>query len=469
MTEGLASATESLCPVCLRRIPARREMEGDDAYLVRTCPEHGTFRTRFWHGPPGLLGWGREKTPGTPPPTQTSVAQGCPFDCGLCPDHAQHTCTAVFEVTGRCNLGCPICFASSGEGAGPDPDLDALDWRFRQAFQATGPANVQISGGEPTVRDDLPRIVTLARRAGYNFIQVNTNGLALAEQPDLAKKLADAGTDSVFLQFDGVDDTAHRMLRGRDLTAVKLTAIDRLAAARIGVVLVPTVVAGVNLDQVGDILRLAISRAPAVRGVHFQPVGSFGRYPWDDGQTARVTLPELMTALETQTGGMVQTQDFHPPCCEHSLCSFSASFTLDGKGGLGPVWTGPSSCCTPPSASPLARPQESDAHHAPIPADEGARQSKSFVARQWGPAPEPDIDLAPKANLLADDFTRFLERASVSRRFSISAMGFQDIWTLDLERAKGCCIHIVDEKARLIPFCIYNLTAPDGRTLYRGR
>ena len=467
MADGITEPTESLCPVCLSRIPARREIIGDDGFLVRTCPEHGTFRTRFWHGPPGLVGWGREKTPGAPPPRQTEVDQGCPFDCGLCPEHAQHTCTAVFEVTGRCNLGCPVCFAAAGDGAPPDPDLDALDRRFRAAFAATGPANVQISGGEPTVRDDLPQIVTLARRAGYGFIQVNTNGLALADDPELAKRLADAGTDSVFLQFDGVTDAVHRKLRGRDLAASKLAAIDRCAAARIGVVLVPTVVAGVNDDQVGDIIRLAVSRAPAVRGVHFQPVGSFGRYPWRSGNDARVTLPELMTALERQTGAMVRAEDFHPPCCEHSLCSFSASFTLDGKGGLGPVWTGPSACCTPPPASPLARPAGEDVYHAPIRADEGSRQSKSFVARQWGPPPAPDPEV--KAKPLADDFSRFLERASLSRRFSISAMGFQDIWTLDLERAKGCCTHVVDARARLIPFCLYNLTAPDGRTLYRGR
>jgi len=250
------------------------------------------------------------------------------------------------------------------------------------------------------------------------------------------------------------------------LADIKRTAIERCAAARIGVVLVPTIVAGINLDQVGDIIRFGVSRAPAVRGVHFQPVGSFGRYPWHNGNEARVTLPELMTALERQTDAMVRVEDFHPPCCEHSLCSFSASFTLDGKGGLGPVWTGPSSCCTPP-ASPLARPATADVYHAPIRADEGSRQSKSFVARQWGPPPAPEP--ASPTKVQADDFSRFLERASLSRRFSISAMGFQDIWTLDLERAKGCCIHVVDARARLIPFCIYNLTAPDGRTLYRGR
>jgi uncharacterized radical SAM superfamily Fe-S cluster-containing enzyme len=463
MREPYREPTGSLCPVCLRRLDATREIVGEDGYLVKTCPEHGTFRARFWHGPPGLVGWNRPKVPGEPPRRQTAGDRGCPFDCGLCPEHGQHTCTAVFEVTGRCNLGCPVCFAGSGQAAGPDPSLDALDRRFQAAFEATGPANVQLSGGEPTVRPDLPDIARAARRAGYAFIQVNTNGLALAEDPDLAKRLAGAGVDSVFLQFDGATDDVYRTLRGRELLAVKLAAIDRLAAAGIGIVLVPTVVAGVNDRQVGDLLRLAVSRAPAVRGIHFQPAGSFGRYPWSAGDAARFTLPELMTALERQTRGMITVDALHPPCCEHSLCSFSATFLLDGQGGLGPVWAGAASCCAPKPASPLAR-QPSAESTAPIRADEGSRQAKAFVARQWGPPPVDTPSPGP-----ADDFSRFLEKAGPAKRFSVSAMGFQDAWTLDLERARGCCIHVVTAEARLIPFCLYNLTAADGRTLYRER
>jgi 7,8-dihydro-6-hydroxymethylpterin dimethyltransferase len=459
MPEPYFEPTQSLCPVCLRRLDARREIVGEDGFLVKTCPEHGTFRARFWHGPPGPAGWNRPKVPGTPPPRQTAADRGCPFDCGLCPEHGQHTCTAVFEVTGRCNLGCPVCFAGSGVDAGPDPGLDEMARRFEAAFAATGPANVQLSGGEPTVRADLPDLVKAARRAGYAFIQVNTNGLALAEDPDLAARLAEAGLDSVFLQFDGVTDDVYRRLRGRDLLAVKLAAIERLAAAGIGIVLVPTVVAGVNDGQVGDLTRLAVSKAPAVRGIHFQPAGSFGRYPWSAGDDARYTLPELMTALEGQTRGMVTIQALHPPCCEHSLCSFSATFLLDGKGGLGPVWAGTASCCSPP-ASPLARQPAA----APIRADEGSRQAKDFVARQWGPPPPETIAPGP-----VDDFARFLEKSGPSKRFSVSAMGFQDAWTLDLERARGCCIHVVTPRARLVPFCLYNLTAADGKPLYRER
>ncbi|EHJ48624.1 Radical SAM domain protein [Solidesulfovibrio carbinoliphilus subsp. oakridgensis] len=442
--------TASLCPICLRRVAARRETDGLDGYIVKDCPEHGEFRTRFWHGPPGIAGWNRPKVPGAPPPVLTESRLGCPHDCGLCPEHGQRTCTALFEVTGRCNLACPVCFARSGEAPAPDPTVGALADRFARIFAATGPVNVQLSGGEPTVRADLPAVVAACRAAGFAFVQVNTNGLALARDPGLARRLADAGLVSVFLQFDGTTDDVFATLRGAPLLAEKLAAIDRCVAAGLGVVLVPTIVPGVNDGQLGDIVRLARSRAPGVRGVHFQPASSFGRYPWESGAGERVTLPDLMRGLEAQTGGMIRAEDFHPPGCEHSLCSFSQPYLLDGEAGLVPAAGQAASCCSPAPA--------------PIAADEGARRAKGFVARQWAAPTFP-----PKEGGPMDDFDRFLADAATSRRFTLSAMAFQDAWTLDLERTRGCCIHVATADNRLVPFCLYNLTATDGTTLHRGR
>jgi len=446
-------STDSLCPVCLRRVPARREMDGADGYIVKECPEHGEFRTRFWHGPPGLGGWSRPKTPGAPPPALTETRLGCPFDCGLCPQHGQHTCTALFEITARCNLACPVCFASAGHNPPADPPLADLAALFARVFAAAGPVNVQLSGGEPTVRADLPDVVAACRAAGFAFVQLNTNGLALAHDAALAQALAKAGLSSVFLQFDGTTDDVYRTLRGVSLFAVKCRAIDHCVAAGLGVVLVPTVAPGVNDGALGDIIRFARERAPGVRGVHFQPASSFGRYPWGDGAADRVTLPELMTGLEAQTGGMIRAADFHPPGCEHSLCSFSQPYLLDGEFGLRPAPNTGGACCTPPSAPPR-----------PIAADEGARRAKAFVARQWAAPASPDADALARP---MDDFDRFLAEAATSKRFTISAMAFQDAWTLDLERTRGCCIHVVTPDARLVPFCLYNLTSANGRALYR--
>jgi uncharacterized radical SAM superfamily Fe-S cluster-containing enzyme len=444
----MITATESVCPVCLARLPAYREQDGDDGWLVRTCPEHGLFRTRYWHGPPGPQGWDRPKIPkpGTEP-IGAAPGPGCPYVCGLCPEHHQRTCTVVLEVTGRCNLGCPVCFADAGSAA-PDPGLAEIAARLVQARGKAGPANLQLSGGEPTMRADLPDIVAAAKAAGFPFVQLNTNGLALAADPALARRLAAAGLDSVFLQCDGVSDAAHTALRGRPLARDKRAAMEACCAAGLGVVLVATLVPGVNVAEVGDLVRLAASLAPGVRGVHFQPAACFGRYPGDGSVAPRLTLPELMAALEAQTGGELRAADFHAPCCEHSLCSFSASFVVAPDGRL--AVSGGGSCC--------------DTGAAPIPAEDGARQSMAFVARQWGPA-----KAAPEPAAIRDDFDRFLAAAASRPKISVSAMAFMDAWTLDLERARGCCIHVAVPDGRLIPFCLYNLTATNGTALYRQK
>jgi uncharacterized radical SAM superfamily Fe-S cluster-containing enzyme len=348
------------------------------------------------------------------------------------------------EVTWRCDLGCPVCFASSGKAAPPDPSVDALARLFDRVHAASGYCNVQLSGGEPTVRDDLPALIRLGKDKGFPFIQLNTNGLRIAREPGYAAILARAGLDSVFLQFDGTVDTIHSALRGRPLHEDKLSAIRALSEAGIGVVLVPTVVPGVNDHDLGTILRLAAAHSPGVRGVHFQPVSYFGRYPSspDDGQ--RITLPELMRLLEKQTDGTVRAMDFVPPGCEHSHCSFHANYVVTESGGLQKLSSG-GSCCPP------------------RPASEGADKAKSFVKRQWASPGTPlPMDTRP------DALDAFISRAA-THTLAVSAMAFQDAWSLDLERLKGCCIHVVAPDGRLVPFCAYNLTAMDGSTLYRGK
>ncbi len=446
MPSGEPGQTQSLCPVCLRALPARRVERGRDVFLERTCPEHGPFSVRVWHGEPALSTWRRPKIP-TPPNPGGASGLGCPRDCGLCPEHGQHTCTALLEVTARCNLSCHVCFARSGEAPPPDPGLEVLRARLELLRQQAGACNLQISGGEPTVRGDLPLIVEAARRAGFPFVQLNTNGIELAREPGLASTLAASGLDSVFLQFDG-SDAACLALRGKPLLDVKLEAIRACGRAGLGVVLMPTLARGVNTDQVGDILRLGIALAPVVRGVHFQPVAAFGRHPWDAGG-AGPTLPEVLRALEEQGGGLVRASDVHPPGCEHAMCSFSGTFLLNDRGGLDPMPQAGGGCDC-----------------APAPASEGAAKSRAFTARQWAAAPPAPEPASPG---LADDFDRFLARAGAHRRFSISCMAFQDAWSVDLERLRGCCIHVAAPDGRLVPFCAYNLTASDGTPLYRGR
>ncbi|MFZ0611022.1 MAG: radical SAM (seleno)protein TrsS [Desulfobacterales bacterium] len=453
--------TESLCPVCLRRIPAERVDHDGQVLLEKTCPDHGEFKTVIWNGPPHLKEWRRPKTPAPVQPGRKETSHGCPFDCGLCREHRQRSCTVLLEVTRRCNLRCPVCFADARPDADRDPGLDEIrDW-YRIARKMAPGSNIQLSGGEPTLRDDLPDIVAEGRACGFGFIQLNTNGIRLANDAGYVKALKDAGLASVFLQFDGTDDAVHLELRGRALTDVKRRAIAACAACGIGVVLVPTLVPGVNTDQIGALLRLAIDLSPAVRGVHFQPVSYFGRCPPPANNGARLTLPELMRALEHQGAGMIRAADFHPPGCENAWCSFHAEYLTLPGGGLRRLG-----------------PPASKSHFCPsVPAAEGARRAIAHVARQWAGTndctaePGPSSTATPGGGKDSLDGERmrlddFLDRAR-AHTFSVSAMAFQDAWTIDLERLRDCCIHVLDPRYGLVPFCAYNLTARDGKAFYR--
>ncbi len=435
----------SVCPVCLRAIPAHHESQGGNTYLVKECPKHGLFRTVVWRGEPDMNKWSREKIPSRPKTPMASVQDGCPFDCGLCPEHRQHTCTAIIEITWRCDLGCPVCFASAGVHTPPDPTVDEIGTLLDRVMEASGPCNIQFSGGEPSVRENLPELIALAKEKGFLFVQLNTNGLRAAREIDFARRLSEAGLDSVFLQFDGTEDSIHQILRGRPLVEEKYLAVERFSEAGIGVVLVPTVVPGVNDHNLGGIIDFAVSNSPGVRGVHFQPVSYFGRYPDHPTDDQRITLPEVMSRLEEQTGGAIGLDDFLPPGCEHSRCSFHANYLVTEQGELKRMSARRTACnCSPQLA------------------EEGANKAKSFVRRQWA-VPEERPLIAHKP---LDDLDRFLARAA-THALAVSGMAFQDAWTLDLERLRGCCIHVVSPEGRLVPFCAYNLTAANGRTLYR--
>lgn len=438
--------TYSLCPDCLRVLPAMYTQDGEDVFLCKTCPDHGSFRTVVWRGAPAFAGWMRPKTPVPGHAEARPTVHGCPYDCGLCAGHRQHTCCAVVEITQRCDLGCPVCYAASGVPASRDPALDRIAWLLDRLKAQSGDCVVQLSGGEPCVRDDLPAVVTLCKTKGFSFVQINTNGLRLAREPDFARRLAEAGADTVYLQFDSLEEAPHVALRGRPLRELKLQAVAAAAAARLGVVLVATVVPGVNDGHLGELMRFAVANGPAVRGLHLQPVSYFGRMTTIPEDVHRITLPELMRGLEAQTDGLVHAADCIPPGCEHALCSFHASYIRRPDGTLRLV-SNPEGCCNPAGAAPAA---------------EGALKAKAFTRRQWA-FPEEASEGAETAGEM-DVFLADAKR----RAFSLSAMAFQDAWTMDLERLQGCCIHVLSPDGRLVPFCSYNCTSRHGQTLHRG-
>jgi uncharacterized radical SAM superfamily Fe-S cluster-containing enzyme len=455
----ILSNTESLCPHCLQRIPAARVEWGDDIYLEKTCPEHGYFLVPVWRGQqPSYKSWVKPRK--RVETAAISGGQGCPFECGHCQEHRQSICSVLLEVTNRCNLDCPVCFASAGEEEVPDPDLETIKGWYQRLLASGGPYNIQLSGGEPTLRDDLPEIIALGRSLGFSFFQLNTNGLRLSREPEFLGALKQAGLSTVFLQFDGTRRDIYLQLRGRDILAEKLEVIKLCGEAGVGVVLVPTVVPGVNDQNLGEIIQLAVENIPVVRGVHFQPISYIGRYPFQPTEQQRITIPEVMRRIVQQTAEKIKMVDFRPSSIWDGLCAFHANYVLMPDGELLPTTKHDEksyleNCCDGSCRD--------DIWGEP-------KQVSKFIASRWS-APKPSAQMQKSCcnqKVEKDSLDLFLERMK-NYTFCISGMAFQDVWNLELERLRYCSVHVVTPDGKFIPFCAYNLTNSEGVPLHRGR
>lgn len=441
--------TRSLCPVCLTPVEAALVQEADGRVIMeKHCPSHGDFHTCIWQGKYDYSDW----VSGVP-----ALAEGeglnCPANCGngingvLCAEHLRATCCMLLEVTGRCNLHCSFCFAHGGERA-DEPSQETLRQAIRHIAEDCSKPLLQLSGGEPTMREDLPELIRYAKDCGIPWVQLNTNGLRLAQDADYARTLAEAGLSFVFLQFDGVDDTVYRTLRGRPLMAEKEAAVLNAGKAGLGVTLVPTVVHGVNLDQCGAIAAWGAARSPVVRGVHYQPVSWFGRIPHFPEDSARVTLDALLHAMCTQTDLLFS--DFAPSRCDHPLCGFHGSFIArEGK------------------LIPLTRGGENREK-----AELSAKENCCFVGSRWmRSAAEPSTpcccackpDAAgffslrqTMAEAGLNDMDAFLKQVD-DYSFTLSSMPFQDAANIDMERLRRCSLHVWRD-GHVRPFCANYLT-----------
>ena len=417
--------TRSVCPVCLRNLPARlMQAEDGSVMMEKSCPEHGFFQVPVWQGKLDWESWLLEA-----PPLAEGIALCCPVSCGICREPESGTCCALREVTERGNLPCRFCFARGGEGI-EEPPLDELKAAIRDIVRQCGQPLLQLSGGEPTLRDDLDELVRYAKEAGCSYVQLNTNGIRLAMDPDYARRLKEAGLDIVFLQFDGTREDIYESLRGMPLLEIKKEAIRVCGELRIGVTLVPTVVRGINDDNLGELIAFACAMAPAVRGIHFQPVSYFGRYPGTPGTSDRYTLDQLMADISDQAG--IPLESFMPSRCDHPLCGFHADFLIEPSGALRPLTS-----ITHSSHSRGC-----------------ARDNREYVARHWRRAPE---EPAPAGDFSDEmDFDTFLYRLR-HNSLALSAMAFQDAMDIDLERLSRCSLHVY-ENGKLLPFCGKYLT-----------
>ena len=420
--------TRSVCPVCLKNLPAvLSEKENGQIFLEKTCPQHGFFSVPIWQGKMDFTRWllGTEAL-------RPESGLSCPGNCGLCDEHESGTCCALLEVTERCNLQCRYCFANGGSER-LDPSTEACEDAIRDIVRQCGKPLLQFSGGEPTLRDDLPELIRFAKEACCSYTQVNTNGIRLAEDPDYAQRLAEAGLDIVFLQFDGTQDEIYRTLRGRPLLETKLEAIRVCSSLQVGVTLVPTVVKGVNDQNLGELVALARDLSPAVRGIHFQPVSYFGRYPAAPEAKDRYTLDQLMVDLSDQAG--IPVESFMPSRCDHPLCGFHASFLIDPNGRL-------------KALSSITHSSHSRGQ---------ARDNREYVARHWRRYPDEPPPVTDFSGEM--DFDTFLYRLR-HHSLTLSAMAFQDAMNLNIERLHRCSLHVYDQ-GKIKPFCAKYLSRMD--------
>lgn len=445
--------TLSLCPVCLKQIEACYVENRDEISLEKDCPEHGHFSTTVAKQKELYHRWFTGTNNVQPSKVLTPRDKGCPFDCGPCEEHLQTACCVLLEVTERCNQNCPYCFASSGDNGAGDPTIEEIgQWYDKLLDQGEErPFNVQLSGGEPTVRDDLPQIIKLAREKGFPYIQLNTNGKRLGLENGYAARLKEAGLSAVFLQFDGTNDEINIALRGKKLLELKKKTIQNCKEAYLPVALVPTMVSGVNTQNIGELIRFALDNLDTVKGIHFQPVSYFGRFPNDDRNRERVTMFDVMSEIEKQTGGKILSSDLYPLVSGHNLCSFYGTFIKKDNGEIASVVQKESTqkslcnCCMPPSKI--------------------IAKDRDFIKNKWQLPPK---SLNGCCGGEEDGLDAFL-REFRERSFTLTGMQFQDGLNIDLERVKRCRVHVFSKHKTFVPFCAFNLTNTQGEYIHRGK
>jgi tetraether lipid synthase len=456
--------TKSVCPVCKAVIDAEVNARDNKVYLRKTCRLHGRFEALVYSDAELYLSYTRFNKPGTLPlATQTEIKDGCPLDCGLCPQHKQHACAGIIEVNTACNLDCAVCFAESGHQphgfsltqAQVAAGLDAL-------VAAEGqPEMVMFSGGEPSIHPNILEFLAMAKDKGVQHVVLNTNGLRLAHDRRFVEDLARLGV-RIYLQFDGLTEATHLAIRGRDLRRAKRAALDRCAEAGLAVVLVAAVEAGINDGELGDIVRFGLTH-PAVHAVVFQPVTHSGRHPVFD-PLHRVTNADVIHGLVDQCADWFEVSDFFPvPCC-FPACR-SVTYLLADADDVVPIprlldmdryldyvsnqvlpftslrpaleslW---SASAVPGGDAMTERLAEVlDALDLPDELEALARSTLSACASCGIDFPEALLSLAKKV-------------------FMIVIQDFQDPYTLNVRQLMKCCVTQITPDGRLIPFCAYN-------------
>jgi len=460
--------TKTICPECFKVLDATIFEKDNKVYIEKTCPEHGKFQDLYWSDYEQYQRAERFRCDGdglrNP---RTEMKLDCPLDCGICPQHKSHTALAIIDVTNRCNLRCPVCFANAATaGYVYEPskkEIIGMLENFRRNDPVPPPA-LQFSGGEPTIRQDLFELIGAAKELGFHHVEVNTNGLRLAQSVDYCRGLLEAGMSTIYLQFDGLTSDVYKFTRGTDLLDIKMKAIENCREAGLeSIVLVVTLVKGVNDHQLGDIIRFAIQNFDLVRCVNVQPVSLCGRLPEKERAKMRITIPDFMRLCEEQTNGKIKVSDFYPvptvvpisravgalqnksyvEFTAHPHCGMATYvFIEDGK--MVPI-------THYGNVEKFMRSMEKVYEEAVK--GHGGRAKMRLV----GSLRHVKFSLLRKYLLPILRTGSYESLGKLHRKMLlISAMHFMDPYNFDLERVQRCCIHYGVPDGRIIPFCTMN-------------
>jgi len=461
-------------------------LDDGKAYLRKTCPEHGTFESCIAEKADDFIKWTDHQVINIPPkrPITKGEAGTCPLNCGTCEEHLQTACCVLIDVTKRCNQHCPYCFARAEEDVSLDFSLAEMEQKYDLLLSLgeERPFNIQLSGGEPTVRDDLPEIIKMGRDKGFEYIQINTNGRRIATEEGYAKKLKAAGATVIFMQFDGTTDGIYHTLRAEPLLDLKKKAIQNCRKAGLPVTLVPTIVKNVNLNNIGAMMEFLLDNVDVVKGIHFQPVSFFGRYPDEMCEAGgvhhdfenRVTMFDVMHEMEKQTAGKFAYDDLCPITTGHTLCCFYGTYSKEADGSVKSLISeqtkaaGVGCCCEADPLAVIKKDRDFVLNKWDLPEQseqdcgcdcDSAKSEESGCCCDGAKSQENDCDcVSTEPEIL--DFDQFLIQLK-RNMFTVSAMAFQDASNLDAERLRRCRVQQLTEDDRLIPFCAYN-------SIYRG-
>ncbi len=487
LQKGLPKTTTSLCPECepTTKIEARIFEENGRVMMEKTCPVHGDFKDCVYSDAALYLKmeeWEFGDNTGLSNPAINKGAEAvCPDDCGLCSLHTSHSALANVDLTNRCNLTCPVCFANANAaGYLYEPDLDQIRTMLN-ALRNERPVDgrvVQFSGGEPTVHPKFIEILEMATEMGFTHLQAATNGILIAASLEFAQKCKAAGLATLYLQFDGISDEIYMKTRGEALLDVKMRCIENCRKAGMKIVFVPTIVKGLNDHQLGDILKVAIDNVDTVSGISFQPVAFTGRISKKELEEKRFTLTDLAFGLSDQTGMFDKYNDWFPLS---AITPFSKLIAAVEHRGVPTISSHPHcSLGTYMFVDEKSRKAVPVTQFVDIPAmlqDIELMSRKSFGgvmkyyngAKGWMEMKKHfKTELAPPGltferflNTIQGMTNKKLGRDGMDGTFTyrtllVAGMHFQDNYNYDIERVKRCVIHYAAPDGKLYPFCTYN-------------